>query len=92
MEMNIMEEAEDNNSSVKMPPVRESRRNRVEDAMKARPYGIDSAFDVVEGGDVPEAAAGPEKKEAVDSEARVHVKSKEPQKVALPGDDDLEDE
>ena len=88
----IMEEAEDNNSSVKMPPVRETRRNRVEDAMKDRPYGIDSAFDVVEGGDEPEPAAVSVKKEAVDSKTQVHVKSKEPQKVALPGDDNLEDE
>ena len=83
----ILEEAEDNNSSVKVPPVKETRRNKVEDAMKERPYGIDSAFDVVEGADIPEDKA----KDAVDRDASLHVKSKEPQKVALPGDD-VEDE
>ena len=70
----ILEEAEDNNRSVNVPPVHDKKRDKVADAMKDRPYGIDSAFDVV------------------DSDADTRVKSNKPQKVALPGDDDLEDE
>ena len=87
----ILEDAKDNNSSVKRPPVKETRRNSVEDAMKERPHGIDSAFDVVEADEVPKEVAD-KAKEAVDRKPAVHVKSSEPQKVALPGEDDIEDE
>ncbi len=41
-----LEDAIDNNSSVNVPPV--SEESSREAAMKTRPYGIDSAFDVIE--------------------------------------------
>ncbi|MCR4608140.1 MAG: cadherin-like beta sandwich domain-containing protein [Eubacterium sp.] len=41
-----LEDAIDNNSSVNVPPVAEESAR--EAAMKTRPYGIDSAFDVIE--------------------------------------------
>ena len=77
----ILEAAEDNNSSVHVPPAEDPEKNTLEDAMKSRPYGIDSAFDVVDA-------------EQVDKTEEVHVKSEEPQRVALPteGDDDEETE
>ena len=41
-----LEDAIDNNSSVNVPPVTEESER--EAAMRTRPYGIDSAFDVIE--------------------------------------------
>ena len=41
-----LEDAIDNNSSVNVPPIAEESSR--EAAMKTRPYGIDSAFDVIE--------------------------------------------
>ena len=41
-----LEDAIDNNSNVNVPPV--SELSSREEAMKTRPYGIDSAFDVIE--------------------------------------------
>jgi len=42
----LLEIAEDNNSSVQIDPV-EDVNDRIREAMKERPFGIDSAFDVV---------------------------------------------
>ena len=42
----LLEEAEDNNSGVNVPPAEEKQVNKLEDALKERPYGIDSAFNV----------------------------------------------
>ena len=44
----VMVEAEDNNKSVQVPPAVDHKVDRVEEAMKHRPHGIDSAFDVVD--------------------------------------------
>ncbi len=44
----ILEEAMDNNKDVHVPPAEDPKIPTVEDAMKTRPYGIDSAFDVVD--------------------------------------------
>jgi len=46
----LLETAEDNNSSVQVERV-EDIQDRIKEAMKDRPYGIDSAFDVVAGDD-----------------------------------------
>ena len=42
-----LEEADDFNSSVNVPLAKEERMDKIENAKKERPYGIDSAFDVV---------------------------------------------
>ena len=42
-----IEEALDNNISVNVPPAVDSQPSKIENAMKERPYGIDSAFDVI---------------------------------------------
>ena len=55
----LLEEAEDNNASVDVPPALDGITD-IEKAMKERPYGVDSAFDVVaseDGKDVSENAA-----------------------------------
>ena len=97
----VLEEAVDNNRSSHVPPAVDRKVDRVQEAMKKRPFGIDSAFDVVD--EVPENM--PEKpyipdsgsgalrsgQQAVDRAAKTHVKSDEPQKVALPTRDE-EDE
>lgn len=48
-----LEVAEDFNSSVNVPLAVEERKDKIENAKKERPYGIDSAFDVI-----PESEAG----------------------------------
>ena len=46
-----LEVASDFNSSVNVPLAKEEREDRIESAKKERPFGIDSAFDVVPGDD-----------------------------------------
>ena len=46
-----LEVASDFNSSVNVPLAKEEREGRIESAKKERPFGIDSAFDVVPGDD-----------------------------------------
>jgi len=53
----VMVDAEDNNSSVPVPPAVDKKVDRVEEAMKQRPHGIDSAFDVVDENAEEEKAA-----------------------------------
>ena len=53
----VMVDAEDNNKSVPVPPAVDKKIDRVEEAMKHRPHGIDSAFDVVDEGSEEEEAA-----------------------------------
>lgn len=43
----ILEHAADNNRSKNVPPIEEKKQDRIEDAMRSRPFGIDSAFEVV---------------------------------------------
>ncbi|MBR6403263.1 MAG: hypothetical protein IKS48_07755 [Eubacterium sp.] len=50
----LVEEAEDNNSGVKVPPAVDKPDSKIENAMKERPFGIDSAFNVVSSEDAPE--------------------------------------
>ena len=85
----VLVDAEDNNRSSHVPPaVDKKKTNRVEEAMKERPFGIDSAFNVVDDeADVPEEV----KPETVDRGKASRVKREEPQKIALPGQDE-EDE
>ena len=52
-----LEVAEDFNSSVNVPLAVEERKDKIENAKKERPYGIDSAFDVVADTDVPQLDA-----------------------------------
>lgn len=49
-----IEEAQDNNAGVNVPPASDKGSSKIEDAMKERPFGIDSAFDVVTMDDAPE--------------------------------------
>ena len=44
----VMVDADDNNRSVPVPPAVDRKVDRVSEAMKQRPHGIDSAFDVVD--------------------------------------------
>ena len=85
----VLVDAEDNNRYSHVPPaVDKKKTNRVEEAMRERPFGIDSAFNVVDDeADVPEEA----KQETVDRGKDSRVKREEPQKIALPGQDE-EDE
>ena len=75
----ILEAAEDNNRSVNVPPAEDHGKKTLEEVMKSRPYGIDSAFDVVES-------------EQVDKTEDVHVKSEEPQRIALPDGEEKEED
>lgn len=50
----LVEEAEDNNSGVNVPPAEDKQESKIENAMKERPFGIDSAFSVVAPEDAPE--------------------------------------
>ncbi len=43
----VMVDATDNNQSVNVPPAQDRKVDRVGEAMRNRPHGIDSAFDVV---------------------------------------------
>lgn len=43
----LLEHAEDNNLSVPLPPAQEEKTDRIEEAMRQRPFGIDSAFQVI---------------------------------------------
>ena len=85
----VLVDAEDNNRSSHVPPaVDKKKTNRVEEAMKERPFGIDSAFNVVDDeADVPEEA----KKETFDRSKESRVKREEPQRIALPGQDEEDD-
>ena len=49
-----IEEAQDNNAGVNVPPASDKSKSTIEDAMKERPFGIDSAFDVVTMEEAPE--------------------------------------
>ena len=75
----ILEAAEDNNQSVHVPPAEDPEKTTLEDALKTRPYGIDSAFDVVN-------------PEQVDKTEESHVKSEERQRVALPAEEEDEED
>ena len=84
----ILEEAKDNNQSVHVTPVEDRKVDKVQDAMKNRPHGIDSAFDVIEEETAPEqvktqaemqAEIQTEIQEAVDRTDESHVKSEESQ-------------
>ena len=84
----ILEEAKDNNQSVHVTPVEDRKVDKVQDAMKNRPHGIDSAFDVIEEETAPEQAKTQaemqaemqaEVQEAVDRTDESHVKSEESQ-------------
>ncbi len=93
----VLEEAVDNNRSSHVPPAVDHKVDRVQEAMKKRPFGIDSAFEVVD--EIPENAYVSDNgsgtlrsgQQSVDRAAKTHVKSDEPQKVALPSRDE-EDE
>lgn len=50
----LIEEAEDNNSGINVPPAEDIDPDRIEKAMQERPYGMDSAFEVVSADDAPE--------------------------------------
>jgi len=82
----LLEEAADNNQSVHVPPAEDAPRKSVEEVMKSRPYGIDSAFEVKEAEDVTNSP------EPVDREADLHVKSEKSQRVDLPVETEEEDE
>ena len=78
----------DNNQSVHVTPVEDRKVDKVQDAMKNRPHGIDSAFDVIEEETAPEQAKTQaemqaeiqaEVQEAVDRTDESHVKSEESQ-------------
>lgn len=49
----LLEEAADNNSGVNVPPAEDKVINKVEDAMKEKPFGIDSAFNVASPEEMP---------------------------------------
>ena len=82
----LLEEAADNNQSVHVPPAEDAPKKSVEEVMKSRPYGIDSAFEVKEAEDVTNSP------EPVDREADLHVKSEKSQRVDLPVETEEEDE
>ena len=44
----------DNNAGVNVPPAEDVKDNSIEKAMQSRPFGVDSAFDVVAPEDAPE--------------------------------------
>ena len=50
----LVEVAEDNNAGVNVPPAVDKKESKIENAMKERPFGIDSAFSVVSAEDAPE--------------------------------------
>ena len=50
----LLEEAMDNNAGVNVPPAEDVEDNSIEKAMQSRPFGVDSAFDVVAPEDAPE--------------------------------------
>lgn len=50
----LLEEAMDNNSGVNVPPAEDVDPSKIEQAMKERPFGVDSAFDVVSMDEAPE--------------------------------------
>lgn len=50
----LLVEAADNNSSVNVPPAEDNESDKIEKAMAERPYGYDSAFDVVTVDEAPE--------------------------------------
>ena len=52
-----LEIAEDFNSSVNVPLAVEERKDKIENAKKERPFGIDSAFDVVPESEMPQLDA-----------------------------------
>ena len=113
----LVEEAADNNAGVKVPPAVDKPDSKIEDAMKKRPFGIDSAFNVVSSEEAPEGEnvsrePEPETKEpiVIDEEKLSELRSEEmkrriaeeakkqpvpekkPQKVALPGSINDEEE
>ena len=50
----LLEEAQDNNAGVNVPPAEDKETSKIEDAMKERPFGIDSAFNVASPEEVPQ--------------------------------------
>lgn len=50
----LLVEAADNNSGVNVPPAEDNDPDKIEKAMAERPYGYDSAFDVVSVDEAPE--------------------------------------
>lgn len=50
----LLEEAMDNNAGVNVPPAEDVEDNSIEKAMQSRPFGVDSAFDVVAPEDAPQ--------------------------------------
>jgi Cohesin domain. len=80
-----LEAASDFNSSVNVPLAKEEREDRIENAKKERPFGIDSAFEVVPEPVQTEAAEATEKSV---KETKREVPKK---KVVLPGQDDEEE-
>lgn len=50
----LLVEAADNNSGVNVPPAEDNDSDKIEKAMAERPYGYDSAFDVVSVDEAPE--------------------------------------
>lgn len=50
----LLEEAMDNNAGVNVPPAEDVEDNSIEKAMQSRPFGVDSAFNVVAPEDAPQ--------------------------------------
>ena len=50
----LIEEAEDNNSSVNVPPAQDNKKSKIKDEMEKKPFGIDSAFSVAVGDEIPQ--------------------------------------
>ncbi|MBO4862986.1 MAG: hypothetical protein J5517_01325 [Eubacterium sp.] len=82
----LLEEAEDNNAGVNVPPAEDQQISKVEEAMKQKPFGIDSAFSVAAPDEAPEGEhvyveQGP-KKDVVDKETIEKVRGEKNEELA----------
>ncbi len=50
----LLEEAEDNNSGVNVPPAKDIKKSKIKDEMEKKPFGIDSAFSVASADEAPQ--------------------------------------
>ena len=86
----MLEEARDNNAGVNVPLAEDQVTDKVEEAMKQKPFGIDSAFDVAAADEVPEGdhvyVEQGTKKEVVDNEMIEKVRGEKNDELAVSED------
>ncbi len=90
----LLEEAEDNNSGVKVPRAKDKKKSKIKEEMDKKPFGIDSAFNVASAEEAPEGENVYQEPEpsgdVVDQETVEEIRKKKTEAVELEHADTVE--